>query len=247
VTVPLSPTSPRRKAAIRFGALLVETLAARGVSKKSLARQLGSSGGLIWQWCAGNNLPRLETALRLSEALGEPRLATIVREARTQHCETCGTAIVNEGGSPIRFCTESCKAIRNQLRSGTPTRERAIVAERRLSLHRDAVAAFCAGCEPDGLCRDVDCALRPVSPLRLAKREAPTVLSVVPDDPRTLSEAHRAAIAAASARRWARPGESERTAAAVRATRATWTPERREAWLASISEGRRRQVARQVP
>lgn len=242
MTVPLSPDSPRRRAVIRFGVLLTETMAARGVGKKGLTRQLGVSGGLLWQWSNGNNLPRMETALRLAEALGEPRLADIVREARTASCEVCGASIINEGGGPVRFCTEACRVVRNVARSGTPTRQRAVVAERRLALYQDAVAAYCAGCEPEGLCRDAECALRPVSPLRLARKPAPSVLSVVPDPPKVLSESHRAAIGAASARRWERPGERERTGAAVSARLRARTPEEVERWKRSIGEGQRRRL-----
>lgn len=243
MTVPLSPTSPRRGAAIRFGALLTETMAARGVSIRSLAAQLRLSKGLMWQWRAGNNLPRLETALRIAEALGEPRLVSIVREARTVHCETCGTEVLVEGGRPVRYCSDACKVIRNALRSATPSRERAVVAERRLSLYRDAVAAYCAGCEPDGLCRDAGCDLRPVSPLRLALREASTIIAVAPDPPRAVSEAQRRASSEANRRRWALPGAREAMSERQRARIAAWTPERREAWIAAVSAGRRRRTA----
>jgi predicted nucleic acid-binding Zn ribbon protein len=248
MTVPLSPDSPRKRAAVRFGALLVETMAARGVGKKGLARQLATSGGLIWQWSAGNNLPRLETALRLAEALGEPRLADIVREARTVNCEVCGTPILNEGGTPVRFCTESCREVRRKLRVGAePARVRAVGAERRLALYQDAVATMCRGCEPEGLCRDAECALRPVSPLRMARKPAPTVVTVAPDPPRVLSESHRAAISRASSRRWARPGERERSSAAVRERLRSRTPEEVEQWKRRIGEGQRRRLAMSTP
>lgn len=241
MTVPLSPESPRRKAALRFGTLLTATMAARGVGKNSLARQLGLGNSIIWNWAAGNNLPRLETALRLSEALAEPRLAAIVREARTIACETCGTAVVNEGGSPIRFCSESCKVVRNAMRSGTPTRERAVVAERRLRLHQASVAEFCRGCQPEGLCRDAECALRPVSPLRLAKRpdDAPMVDA---DPPRTLSEQHRARIGESARRRWDRPGERERSSAAISAHLRARTPEEVDRWKRNIGQAQRRRL-----
>lgn len=241
MTVPLSPESPRRRAAIRFGALLDATLKARGIGHDSLGRQIGGLGNAaIHNWIRGTNLPRLETALRISEALMEPRLADIVREARTGACETCGAAFLNEGGSPKRYCSQPCKVVRNVMRTGVPTRERAVVAERRLALHREAVAAYCAACEPEGLCRDAECPLRLVSPLTLARREAPQAVALPPDPPQVRSPEHRVALAAASRRRWARPGERERASATLRATRASWTPEQQEAWRLSISEGRRR-------
>lgn len=205
MTVPLSPGSARRRHALRFGALLDATLRARGIGHDSLARRIGGLGSSsVHNWVRGINLPRLETALRLAEALDEPRLAAIVREARTGACETCGAAFLNEGGTPKRYCSEACRLVRQAMRSGTPTRERAVAAERRLALHRDAVAAYCAGCEPEMLCRDAGCALRPVSPLTLARGEPPGAFALPPDPPRRLSDGHRAALAAASRRRWDR-------------------------------------------
>lgn len=240
MTVPLSADSPRRRHAIRFGRLLDATLRARGVSRRSLALRLGTSPGLVWQWCAGNNLPRLESALRLADALGEPRLAAIVREARTAPCEACGAPVLAEGGRPVRYCSEACRAVRNAMRGGVPSRERAVVAERRLAIHRDAVAAFCRACCPDGLCDDATCDLRPVSPLPLARSRAPRVAMVEPDPPRAIGPAHRAAIAEANARRWAREGERARMSEAMRARVAARTPEERAAHAAAISAGRRR-------
>ena len=239
MTHPLAPGSPRRAAASRFGGLLSEAMARAGVGDRGLARQLGTSAGLIYQWRAGNNLPRLETAIRLSEALGDPRLASVAREARTQRCEACGTAVVNEGGTPLRYCSQACKVVRNQMRSGTPARERAVVAERALDLYRASVDAHCRGCEPEGLCRDAGCALRPASPLRLARREAPTVTSVTPDAPRVIPAAHRAAVGAASRARWADPGYRERTGAAVSAALRARSPEDAASWRRAIGEAQR--------
>lgn len=244
MTVPLSPDSARRRHALRFGALLDATLKARGIGHDSLGRQVGGLGNSsIHNWVRGINLPRLETALRIAEALDEPRLADIVRQARTGACETCGAAFLNEGGTPKRFCSEPCKVVRNAMRGGTPTRERAIVAERRLALFRDAVAAYCAGCSPEGLCRDAGCALRPVSPLTLARREPPRAVALPPDGPRVLSEGHRAALADASRRRWGREGERERMSAAIRERFAALAPEERAARARAISDGRRRGAA----
>lgn len=243
MTVPLSPDSTRRRHAARFGALLTETLAERGVSRRGLARALGTSPGLLWQWSAGNNLPRLETAQRVADALGEPRLAAIVREARTVTCAACRATMVVEGGRPRRWCSDACKVVGNAMRSGVPSRERAVVAERRLALYRDAVAAMCQGCEPEGLCRDASCALRPVSPLPLAK--APRGPSdVPPDPPRVMTDAMREAIVSANRERWARPGAREAMAEAERARVAAMTDEARAEHARRISEGRRRQLAR---
>lgn len=218
MTVPLSPDSPRRASAERFGALLRVAMKRHGIGQIPLAKQTGCAPSAVAQWRNGHNLPRLETALRLAAALGDDRLAEIVRDARTAPCETCGKPFLNEGGSPKRYCSTSCLKVAAAMRSGRPTRERAIVAERRTRRYVAAVDAYCRGCEPEGLCRDVECALRPVSPLPLAKAEPPRVLTVVAPPGMQHDDAWRARVREANARRWSREGERERASEAVRMT-----------------------------
>ena len=55
-------------------------------------------------------------------------------------------------------------------RIGSTIDKRAALAERRLTVHQRSVAAYCAGCEPEGRCVTPDCPLRPVSPLPLYER-----------------------------------------------------------------------------
>jgi hypothetical protein len=65
------------------------------------------------------------------------------------------------------YCSLSCRSIRGKAVVGVDRRQRAAIAERRLTAHQRAVAAFCAGCEPSGRCLTPECELRPVSPLPL--------------------------------------------------------------------------------
>lgn len=109
MTVPLSAESPRREAARRFGLLMRKTMAKRKVGTHPLAAATGCATSAIACWRGGQNLPRLETALRVAEALEEPRLAQIVRECRTGTCEGCGRSFLNEGGKPRRFCRDDCR------------------------------------------------------------------------------------------------------------------------------------------
>lgn len=236
MTVRLSPDSPRRAAAERFSVILRDAMKRHGIGQVPLAQQTGCAASAVAAWRNGHNLPRLETAMRLAAALGEDRLVTVVRDARSAPCETCGKLFLNEGGTPKRYCSVSCNKVAQAMRSGVSTRERAIVAERRTRRYVAAVDAFCRGCEPEGLCRDVDCALRPVSPLPLARSEEPRVLTVVAPPGMQHDDAWRASVRAANAERWARPGERER---ASERSRRTWS-ERGPEMAAAISRGRRR-------
>lgn len=105
---------------------------------------------------------------------------------------------------------------------------------------REAVAAMCAGCEPEGTCRTPECALRPISPLPLrdGRQQVATARPAEGAHGPTHRAAWLVAQRAANARRWSRPGERERLA---ESSRAAWAdPEQRASRSAAISLGRRR-------
>lgn len=239
MTVPLSPGSPRRVLAERFGVELDRAMRARRVGANAVEAQLGVAHSSIAAWRAGRNLPRIETAQRLASGLDAPRLLAIVLEARTCRCESCGRAFTNQGGAAKRFCDARCRSEAGRVRHamGSVPR-RADVAERRLREHRAAVGAMCASCEPEGMCVTPACALRPVSPLPLARRrdDAPSV--VPPPGPWGDRDAMLATVRAANARRWSRDGERERHSEGMRARYAT--PEQRTEHGRRVSEGRGR-------
>lgn len=95
-------------------------MTARGVSAKRLATAMGSATSAIATWRAGNNIPRLDTASRLADALDWPRLVDIVREARVGRCVRCGRSFSNEGGTPKRFCSAECREVDATLRERQP-------------------------------------------------------------------------------------------------------------------------------
>jgi transcriptional regulator with XRE-family HTH domain len=215
VSYTIPDTSPKRAVAIRVGEELAKALEARDISLKALSRALGgTSHTKLWQYKRGRILPRLRTALEISEALAWPRIAELVREARSAACHQCGRMFVMEGGSANkRYCNEKCRnaALRlrahiGQAENAEDAPERRLVARVKAELvrvrgragatvsrlelkdaiaefektaphsrarrmqntvdrHTSAVEAFCNGCEPDGICRDAECPLRPVSPL----------------------------------------------------------------------------------
>ena len=239
MTVPLSPGSPRKMFALCFGAELNRAMKARGVGVRSLSAQLGIAHSSIGAWRAGRNLPCLETAQRLASGLSAQRLLAIVLEARTGRCETCGRAFTNQGGVAKRYCDDRCRCQAEKVRHARgPAPIRAVVAERRLREHTAAVEAMCAACEPDGLCVTPGCALRPVSPLPLARRRDDAPFVVPPPGPWGDHEAKLASVRAANARRWSRDGERERHSEGMRARFAT--PEQRTEHGRRVSEGRGR-------
>lgn len=287
MTVPLSPTSPRRVAAAAFAAELRRAMAARKVSTKRLAEAIGTGTSAVALYRAGDNLPRTDTAARLAEALDWPKLVGIARAGRALACGRCGRTFVNEGGGPKIYCSAECREVATMLRSRPATgglydtvmselgrvhgttqpvsrrtltraaaeyrrseskrQTRSRTTERRLLTIQAAVDAMCAGCEPLGVCRTADCALRAVSPLPLALDGSKTG-----DVPRPALGPHHpsyrdvwlASVQAANERRWSRPGERERQGAQTRARYAAETPEERQHRIESISAARRAGIER---
>lgn len=166
MTVPVSATSARYLAARRFGAELDRAMRTRGIGRRRLAATMGMrSASIIAHWRSGAGVPRLEKAVQLADALSWDKLVEIVQSARESACDTCGTPFLNEGCGPKRYCSARCRDVKAKIRSGTSTRQRADLAERRLHEYIAAVTEMCRSCEPEGLCRMRDCALRAVSPL----------------------------------------------------------------------------------
>lgn len=145
----------------------------RGVKPSTLADRIGYGRTNLRRILDRDVLPTVEVAQRLAEELEWPSLATKAVEARTGTCELCGATFVRAPrGHSRRFCGSRCKGAsharraRDSMRTKTLTETR--LTRKRLEDFQLAVLAMCRGCEPEGRCRDADCALRPVSPLTLA-------------------------------------------------------------------------------
>jgi transcriptional regulator with XRE-family HTH domain len=164
----MAAESPRRVAAREFGTVLRRAMKRHRTSSRRLHVDAGVSRTAIENYLAGNNLPKLQTALKLADLLENDGLAEIIRSSRTYACPVCHRAFTHEGQSRKTYCSGSCRDVAAKMRLGRGVPKRADTAERRLGIHVAAIDAFCRGCEPAGICRTVDCALRPVSPLPLA-------------------------------------------------------------------------------
>ena len=150
---------------------LRRTMAWTGTSVRTLAATAGISKAYIQQILHARSMPRVVVAGRIAEALMAPRLAESIVKHRTRECSACGAPFVTDHFSPSRrrFCSQRCRA-RQGNRDVRAVQRASLGAEvvrlrEELALYRPAVAAFCLACEPEGLCRDGACPLRPVSPL----------------------------------------------------------------------------------
>ncbi len=171
MTTRLRGDSPRRAAARRFGVELGRAMKRHRATVCGLARDAAVSPTSVHFYLAGQNLPSLETAGRLAELLGAPSLIAIAAEGRSGTCELCSrpfTSAMTAGNR--RYCSEDCRVLAGRRRAGSSVRDRAIAAERIAARHADAVAAFCAACEPERACRTPECPLRVVSPFPVARR-----------------------------------------------------------------------------
>jgi len=127
VSYTIPDDSPKRQAALRVGAELTRALEVQGLSLKALSRALGgTSHTKLWQYKRGRILPRLSTAVEISEALAWPRIAELVREFRSKPCHQCGRMFVMEGGSANkRYCGDRCRGAALRLRAHTQQAESA--------------------------------------------------------------------------------------------------------------------------
>ena len=238
MTVNLGADSARRVGAQRFGVALREAMRRRKVGAPRLSRAVGCSNAAIGNYRNGRNVPTMVNAQRLAEVLDAPHLTTLAAAARTITCDVCGRSFAVEAGSPQRYCTPECRRVQGKKTTGDKanTRLRAAAAERVLRVHQEAVALMCLACEPSGLCRTPDCALRSVSPLSLSDRSLEA--RPIPPSGRN-GEAWRVATLEANQRRWTpeeRAAQGERMAA-VHAAR---SPEERAAFASAVSVGRRK-------
>jgi|SRR5579859_7810731 len=247
MTAELSPNSPRLPAARRFADELRRSMREHGVGQRRLGELTGCASSAVAQWRMARNLPRLDTAIRLADCLSNDKLAEIVREARTQACQRCGTPFLNEGGAPKKFCSERCLTvaakIRNVLGDRTPARKKLTAMRADLKATQEtllelqvSVQEMCRSCEPAGYCRTPECPLRPVSPIPLAfgLKDVPLATPA----PGAWSPQHREkqlqAIREANAIRWAKPGEHDAQSELMLARHAAHTAEEHAAWIAKI-------------
>lgn len=184
--------------AYNFSRLFKEAVERNDTSFSAVAAALGVSKQNVREFATGTRLPRLETAAKIADALHEPAILAAVRDARTRACRNCRADMLVNTTSRY-FCGEECRILYRAKTNKPLDRRSLTVIGSSLDVHRGAVEAFCRSCEPDGVCRDAGCELRPVSPF-------PCLIQVVkPAKPRRRrwSEARKQAMSQKMKARWA--------------------------------------------
>jgi hypothetical protein len=189
LTPTLGALDKRGEAARRFGVQLQNALTRRHLRPYHVLKLVGGgwSARQFDSWLHGGSLPRLDLAVRLADALNWPALIELVREGRTGTCERigCDRTFITETGRSRRYCSPVCQRLAHDYGVGSAHARRKKLGGEQAELHlqaaegraaleelgelRDAVAAMCNDCEPEGLCRTPTCSLRVVSPLPLAR------------------------------------------------------------------------------
>ncbi len=166
-----------------FAAPLVRAMTEQGIGSSALAAQVGCDYTYINVLRRGEHWPSHLMAVRIAEALVEPRLAQMSLARVQRNCDVCGRGFLlrSARGKTKKRCSRRCTqtahqrlaAQRDAVRGEREKQSRirlGVIANTRLTEHQEAVAAFCGACEIDGLCRTPSCELRPVSPFPLVVR-----------------------------------------------------------------------------
>lgn len=145
--------------AISYGLALRRAMNRRAMSVPTLARAVHVSAAMVCLYRRGRNLPSVDKAEQIADALGSPELATLAVRLRIGTCRVCRRAFRRERSRRV-YCSIACRKAHH---AGAVTLPR-------LDPRQAAIDAMCQGCEPDGECRDGTCALRPFSPLPVWRR-----------------------------------------------------------------------------
>jgi len=153
-----APEKMRISSAIRRG------MEARGMNRMQLAAAIGVTPTMAGFWLQGRYLPALERASQMADLFDSPSILFLTRQAQVGTCRVCLTPFQRVNGvrrTRRSYCSVRC---RNDYHKGVRSRDKH-PAEL-------AVAEFCRGCEPEGICRTEDCALRAFSPFVFVARRA---------------------------------------------------------------------------
>jgi hypothetical protein len=111
-------------------------------------------------WLQGRYLPSLERAAQMADILDAPAILEMTRSASVGTCLVCMTPFARNA-TRRNYCSVRC---RTDYAKGVRRTDRPVSEQ--------AIAAYCRGCEPEGLCRTEDCALRAFSPFLFVPRTA---------------------------------------------------------------------------
>lgn len=138
----------------------------RGLTRRyQVAEAIGVTPTMVGYWLSGRYLPSLEKAAELADHLDGPEILFLVRQASVGTCRVClapFTRITGNTRTRREYCNIECQRAYHKGVSAKSKHPAEL-----------AIADYCAGCEPEGLCRTPDCPLRAYSPfVYVARRVA---------------------------------------------------------------------------
>jgi hypothetical protein len=164
----------------------VKALAARHTAR-TIGEAAGVSPQMVYHWLKRGQVPDIERAVRIDEALGAPGLVAAVTKARTRRCarrweetapdgtvtkKRCRKTFLTRGKATVtKYCSTQCRAAvhregqRRFYASLEPSRQRHINlltsqlrTERMYRKRlRDVVDGFCAICPEGAVCGNGEC------------------------------------------------------------------------------------------
>lgn len=136
----------------------------RGLRRRHLADAVGVTPTMAGFWLQGRYLPALDKASAIADFLVAPEILFLTRQATIGTCRVCLAPfqrVTGERRTRRVYCSLACQ---RDYHKGV----------RAKSKHPAelAIADYCGGCEPEGICRTADCPLRAFSPLVYVARRA---------------------------------------------------------------------------
>ena len=151
----------------RFSREMKRSMKESGIGSTELARQVRCGQPMMHRYVTGKTIPMLDRAKILSELLANEKLLTIAKEWAKRTCAMCGIVFYTANlQMKAKYCSPNCKGIAYRKQRSARSALTAKFALERVKTYQRLVDEFCGDCTAgDGICRDDECILRPVSPL----------------------------------------------------------------------------------
>lgn len=149
-----------------FADVLRDTMTKRSVSAADIRRGTGVNETTLSHWLAGTRTPTLASADRVADYLDAPTLAIVAARNLKRRCIRCRRVYYADARhvNGTVYCDKACRMAAHRARQ---RRVEPAARKIRTAGMARAIATFCRGCEPTGICRTADCPLRAYSPFPL--------------------------------------------------------------------------------
>lgn len=156
-----------------FASELKMALERNNLSLPALAREVGIKYSRVHHWATGRSLPSIHIVQKICDVLGDEEIMRAAIKANTRKCLNCGTDYVQESSQGrSSLCSARCRRQSNRLLSKTGKSSVTMAEYVAEDVYKKAVAAYCNGCQPAGICLTPECELRPISPLPLFSKSS---------------------------------------------------------------------------